>query len=125
MRPIQSDLNLIMQLYRKSMYHCLRAFSSQGQKSRNFSGLFRVHQSLLYLRNARVRSHQTLQSSYFFLLFLTFLLSYFFLLFLTFFLLFTLSFSYFFLLFSDPKSSRTSIYRTCGFTHGGLSNAPI
>ena len=38
-----------------------------SQKSRNFSGLFRVSQFPLYLRNAEVLSHQTLQSSRFFL----------------------------------------------------------
>ena len=36
-------------------------------KSRNFSGLFRVPQFPLYLRNAEVLSHQTSQSSWFFL----------------------------------------------------------
>ena len=38
-----------------------------SQKSRNFSGLFRVPQFPLYLRNAEVLSHQTSQSSLFFL----------------------------------------------------------
>ena len=38
-----------------------------SQKSRNFSGLFRVPQFLLNLRNAEVLSHQTSQSSLFFL----------------------------------------------------------
>ena len=36
-------------------------------KSRNFSGLFRMPQFTLYLRNAEVLSHQPLQSSFFFL----------------------------------------------------------
>ena len=34
-----------------------------SQKSRKFSGLFRVPQFPLYLRNAEVPSHQTSQSS--------------------------------------------------------------
>ena len=38
-----------------------------SQKSRNFSGLFRVPQFPLYLRNAEVLSHQTSKFSYFFL----------------------------------------------------------
>ena len=38
-----------------------------SQKSRNFSGLFRVPQFHLYLRNAEVLSLQTSQSSWFFL----------------------------------------------------------
>ena len=39
--------------------------SPVSQKSRNFSGLFRVPQFPLYLRNAEVVSHQTSQSSSF------------------------------------------------------------
>ena len=38
-----------------------------SQKTRNFSGLFRIPQFPLYLRNAEVLSHQTSQSSLFFL----------------------------------------------------------
>ena len=37
------------------------------RKSRNFSGLFWVPQFPLYLRNTEVLSHQTSQSSWFFL----------------------------------------------------------
>ena len=46
------------------------AWNIQGpvsQKSRNFSGLLRVPQSPLYLRNAEVLSHHSSQSSSFFL----------------------------------------------------------
>ena len=39
-----------------------------SQKSRNFSGLFRVPQFLLYLRNTEVLGLQTSQSSFFFLM---------------------------------------------------------
>ena len=38
-----------------------------SQNSRNFSGLFRVSQFPTHLRNAEVLSHQTSQSSWFFL----------------------------------------------------------
>ena len=38
-----------------------------SQKSRNFLGLFRLPEFPFYLRNAEALSHQTLQSSLFFL----------------------------------------------------------
>ena len=41
--------------------------ASFSRKSRNFSGLFRVPQFRLYLRNAEVPSHKTSQSSWMFL----------------------------------------------------------
>ena len=61
------DMEEVMRQSWQLRSRVLRALGSVSQKSRNFSGLFRVSQFSLYFRNVEVLSHQTSQSSSFFL----------------------------------------------------------
>ena len=60
------DIEEVMRQSWQLRSRVLRALGSVSQKSRNFSGLFRVSQFSLYLRNVEVLSHRTSQSSWFF-----------------------------------------------------------
>ena len=54
-------------LYVIAHYSRREFWESVSQKSQNFSGLFQLPQFPLYLRNAKVLSHQIMESSWYFL----------------------------------------------------------